>query len=341
MSAASNFAAGARALAQYARRLGSRLWRHELDLEIHLPISPNPTFFNMVHYFAASLRLNGGALAGSRIVVNVGDDREPEDLLARLPWSRRYPIEWRWLDRRLYRRHSYFATAAERFRGPFRSSVVMLADADVFFAGDFGQVVEGCRRDRALAGLVAHISPCAERREMPTPSLWTRVFEAAGLGKPSLVCEHTGWGTMSHDPADRYCPPYFNLGMLIAPAGVIAEIGSIIDREMEHVDAVLATPYRFQIGLALAVRRLGVRCRPLPMRYNYPNDDLIASRYVADLADVRLFHYLRQGPCDKGRDFASPKRVGEWLARRDLAGVNRAMARHLAPVHAAVLADLV
>jgi hypothetical protein len=340
LSAASNLAAGAHALVRHARRLGSRLSRHELDLEIHLPISPTPTFYTMVHYLAASLRLSGGALAGSRIVVNVGDDREPEDLLARLPWSRRYPIEWRWLDRGLYRRHSYFATAAERFRGPFRSSVVMLADADVFFAGDFGQVVEGCRRDRALAGVVAHISPCAERREMPTPGLWTRVFEEAGLGKPSLVCEHTGWGTMSHDPADRYCPPYFNLGMLIAPAGVIAEIGSIIYREMEHVDAVLATPYRCQIGLALAVRRLGVCCRPLPMRYNYPNDDLIASRYVADLADVRLFHYLRQGPCDKGRDFASPKRVGEWLARRDLAGVNREMARHLAPVHAAVLADL-
>jgi hypothetical protein len=39
---------------------------------------------------------------------------------------------------------------------------------------------------------------------------------------------------------------------------------------------------------------------------NYPNDDLIASRYVDDLADVRLFHYLRQGACDKRRDFASP-----------------------------------
>ncbi|HVT59259.1 MAG TPA: hypothetical protein VHR45_12755 [Thermoanaerobaculia bacterium] len=332
--------ARARALVRRSRRLGSPLSPHELDLEIHLPISPTPTFFTMVHYFAASLRLNGGVLAESRIVVSVGDDREPEDLLALLPWSRRYPMEWRWVDRDLYRRHHHFATAAERFRVPFRSSVVMLADADVFFTGGFGQVVESCRREGALAGLVAHISPCAERKEMSTPALWTRVFEKAGFGKPPLVCEHTGWGTMSHDLADRYCPPYFNFGMLVAPAGVMAEIGSIIYREMEQVDAVLATPYRCQIGLALAVQRLRVSWRPLAMRYNYPNDDLIASRYVDDLADVRLFHYLRRGACDKGRDFASPERVGAWLARRDLDGVNREMARHLAPVHAAVLADL-
>jgi hypothetical protein len=312
----------------------------ESDLEIHLPISPTPTFFTMVHYFAASLRLNGGNLARSRIVVTVGDDREPENLSARLPWARRYPIEWRWLARDLYRRHDYYATALERFRYPFRSSMVMLADADVFFTGELGRVVEGCRRHRALAGLVAHLSPFTGRKEMSTPAFWAQVFEAAGLGKPPLVCEHTGWGTMSHDPVDRYCPPYFNLGMLVAPAGIMAAIGAIIYTEMEHVDAVLETPYRCQLALTLAVQRLGVRWRPLAMRYNYPNDDQIASQYVDDLADVRIFHYLRQRALNKGRDFESPERVGAWLARRDLDGVNREMARHLASVHDAVLADL-
>ena len=40
------------------------------------------------------------------------------------------------------------------------------------------------------------------------------------------------------------------------------------------------------------------------------------------------------------RDFASPASVGAMLARADLDGVNREMARRLRPVHAAVLADL-
>jgi hypothetical protein len=322
-----------------ARQLRARLSRRGLDLEIHLPISPTPTFFTMVHYFAASLRLNGGPLAASRIVVTVGDDCEPEDLLARLPWSRRYPIEWRWLDRDLYRRHSYYATALERFRYPFRARIVMLADADELFVGGFGEIVESCRRDRVLAGLIAHISPFKDRGEMPTSAFWSRLFETAGLGEPPFVCEHTGWGTMSLDPADRYSPPYFNLGMLVAPAEVMAEIGSIIYQEMAHVDAVLETGYRCQLALTLAVQRLGVRWLPLTMRYNYPNDEQIASRYVEDLADVRLFHYLRQGVLLKGRDFESPERVGAWLARRDIDGVNQEMARHLARVHAVVLAD--
>ena len=312
----------------------------ESELEVHLPISPTPTFFNMVHYVAASLRLHGGALAGSRIVVTVGDDREPEDLLALLPWSRRYPIDWRWLDRGLYRRYGYFATALERFRQPFRSRAVILADADVFFTGGFGDAVERCRREGSLAGLVAHISPFMDRPEMSTPDFWTRLFAQAGLGEAPLVCEHTGWGTMSREPADRRCPPYFNLGMLIAPAPVMSAIGSVIYEEMAHVDAVLATTYRCQIALALAIQRLGVPSWPLPMRYNFPNDDLIAPGYAAELADIRLFHYLRQGACDKSRDFASAQAVGRWLARSDLDGVNREVARRLQPIHQAVLGDL-
>jgi hypothetical protein len=323
-----------------ARWVSSRLWQRKLDVEIHVPISPTTKFFTMVHYLAASLRLNGGDLAESRIVVSVGDDREPEDLRARLPWARRYPIEWRWLDREIFRRHGYFGTGIEGLRYPFSSSLVIISDADVFFTGDFSSVLRRCHREGALAGLVAHISPFMDCGDMPTPAFWERVYEAAGLGKPSLVFEHTGWGTISHDPADRYCPPYFNFGMLVAPARVMREIGSVMYAEVEHVDKVLTTRFRAQIALTLAVQRLGVRWHPLSIRFNYPNEQHIASRYSAELADVRLFHYCWPGSFNKNRDCEGPERVGAWLARRDLDGVNQEMARHLERVHEVVLRDL-
>lgn len=310
------------------------------DLEIHLPISPTPTFFTMVHYFAASLRLNGGSLARSRIVVTVGDDSEPEDLHTRLPWSRLYPIEWIWVDRELYRRHSYYSAALERFRHSFRARVVMLADADTFFAGSFETIVAQCREGQALAGLIAHQSPFKDAVLMPTRTTWARIFEAAGLGPPPFVCEHTGWEASRHDPEDRYCPPYFNLGMLIAPAEVMARIGSTIYEEMAHVDTVLDTHYRCQIAVALAVQRLELGHLPLDMRYNCVNDEAIVALHPADRADVRLFHYLRRAAVDKMRDFESPQHVGALLARHDLTGLNGEMARHLARVHESVLSDM-
>lgn len=331
-----------RAVVGRARDLGSVATPPVAELEIHVPISPTPNFFTMVHYLAASLRLNGGALAKSPIVVTVGEDCAPEDLHRRLPWSRRYPIEWRWLDRDLYRRHIYYATALERFRLPFRAATVMMTDADVFFAGRFDEVVEGCRVDHSLAGLVAHVSPFKGHPEHAAPALWARIFASAGLGTPPFVCEHTGWPVAPQnqkDSTERHCPPYFNLGMLVAPADVMHAIGAVIYDEMAAVDRVIATPFRCQLALTLAIVRLGIPWEPLAMRYNYPNDQPIASQYIDDLVDVRLFHYLRVAALDKSRDFVSPESVGAMLARTDLEGVNREMARHLRPVHAVVLAD--
>jgi len=309
-----------------------------LDVEIHVPIGPTPAFFTMLHYFAAGLRLNGGSLAGSRIVATVGADCEPEDLSERLPWTRKYGIEWRWLDRDLYRRHIYYATAVERFRHPFRARMVMLLDVDTFVTGEFRPVVESCSRGRALAGLIAHVSPFSGLG-MPTPLWWSRLFRTAGLPPPRLVAEHTGWGTMSHEPADRYCPPYFNLGALIAPAAIMTQIGSIIYAEMAHVDSVVEIVYKCQLALTLAIQRLGLPWLPLAMRYNFPNREDLAARYTDDLADVRLFHYLRQDQVERTRDFASPQHVASLLARDDLNAVNLEMARRLAPIHEAVLAD--
>ena len=219
------------------------------DLEIHLPISPTPHFFTMVRCFATSLKLFGGQLAHSRIVVTVGADREPMDLYRALPWSRDFAIDWRWLDRDLFRRSSYYATALERFRQPFRAPVVLLADADVLVAGPLDDLVGETLEDGRFGGLIAHVCPFPPG---DGEAWWQRIFSTAGLGTAPLYCQHTGYGFMDDHPARRLCPPYFNLGALIAPASIMTQLGSVIADEMANVDRVpanvLPLPDRGQPG---------------------------------------------------------------------------------------------
>jgi hypothetical protein len=228
----------------------------------------------------------------------------------------------------------------DRFRGPFQARAVMLVDADTLIVGPLDDLVERVLQSGSFAGLVAHVSPFLPNPELPAPEWWTRIYSAAGLSKPELVCEHTGWGVMDETPQARYCPPYFNLGMLMAPREVMARLGEVIYAEMEAVNRVLATGFRCQIAVPLALARTGTPWRSVPMRYNFPNDLAIASHYRADLADVRMFHYLRVGPLDKWRDFQNVRSVRAFLKRRDLSGVNAVFQDRLAEVHRQVVRDL-
>jgi len=311
-------------------------------LEVHLPISPNRHFFTMAHYFAASLRLKGGALADSRLVITVGEDCEPYDLYAQTPWSKGYNIEWRWVERGLFRQYSYYATALERFRRDFRAPAVLLADADTFITGDFHGLVEDCLAQRAFSGVIAHGSPFRPNRPGLADSEWRRLYQAAGLAEPKLQYEHTGLGFTRSLAEARFCPPYFNLGMLAAPAEVMHAIGERFYDTMALVDRVYPTNFKCQIALTLILEQLDIPIRTVPVRFNFPNDDKFAGKYPAELATVRLFHYLRRktGPFDKQRDFADYPAVEAFLQRTDIAGVNQVMQQALRPVHRRVMSEI-
>src|SRR5262245_20197371 len=94
--------------------------------EIHVPISPTPSFFMQVQILAASLRRFGGALADSPVVVTVSRDCEPYDLAAALPWSERLGVSWRWMDAADYERLGIWGTAIMRFTYDFEAPFVVM-----------------------------------------------------------------------------------------------------------------------------------------------------------------------------------------------------------------------
>jgi hypothetical protein len=325
-------------------RSGRRLWRptrrklpSAARCEIHIPISPTPPFLTRIHYLAASIRRFGGALAESPIIVTVGAD-ERFDLVRANPWSRRLGVEWRWLDDSLWRRHGIFATALQRFCEDIQAPNALLLDSDTLFIRPIDDLLDAVERSPSIAGLIAHISPFIDCEG--EQALWGQIFDAAGLDSPSLGCEHSGWQSIEFDAARRYCPPYFNLGVLLAPREIFRTLAQSIYAEMETVEQVLPTPFRCQIALTMAILRSGVRWRSLPLRFNFPNNAQFLPHHQAVLEDVRIIHYLKDEDFNRVEDFASRERVGALLARDDLNPANVVLREALRQVHERVLTEV-
>jgi hypothetical protein len=309
------------------------LRRRRPTLEIHVPLSPTPGFLNMAHYLTRSIRLRGGRYRDAPIVLTVGAEEHEPDLADRHPWLRDDGIEVRWVDETLFARESWYATAAERFRYEAASDVVLMLDADTLVAGPLEELVDEAHRTGALCGVVAHVPPLSSRDQ------WEEIYRACGLGELRTPCEHTGWGYMFRDPALRFCPPYFNLGVLAAPAVVMRRIGEAIYPLMAAVDAVHRTSYRVQIAVSLAVVREALPFRALPFRWNFVNDPLLEALYAEEQGDVRIIHLLRDHQLDKNDLYASLDGVEAMLARTDLRVINRLAQRLLAELHPTVKAE--
>jgi hypothetical protein len=287
----------------------------------------------MLHYLTRSLRTHGGRYRDAPVVVTVGAETHDADLARNHPWMAANGVEVRWVDEALFARESWYATASERFRYAFESDVVLALDADTLIAGPLDDLVDEAAGTGALCGVVAHVPPLAQR------SQWQQLYDACGLGDLETPCEHTGWGYMFNDESLRYCPPYFNLGVLAAPAAVMRRIGGAIYELMAAVDAVQRTSYRVQIAVSLAVTRFALPFRSLPFRWNFANDPLLEALHAGELVDVRIIHLLRKHQIHKDELYASLDNVEAMLARRDLRVINALTQRLLADLHPRVKAE--
>jgi hypothetical protein len=184
--------------------------------------------------------------------------------------------------------------------------------------------------------VIGHVSPFIGQPGEQV--IWGEIFAAAGLGRPPMVCEHNGWGILETEPARRLCPPYYNLGFVLAACEVMSAVGASILHEIDIVDVVFPTLFRSQLALTMALLRAGLPWGTLPMRFNLPNIRDYIPRHQGELDDVRVIHYLREEEVTRAENFASPQAVGEWIARDHRHPINARLAATLREVHGEVLA---
>jgi hypothetical protein len=297
-------------------------------LEVRIPISPTPFFIRRVHLMAAALRDFGPAMAEHEIVVCVGEDVEPYNLYEREPWSTLYPLTWRWVSREAFQKDSYWETSHEVFRQHSRAKFVMCSDADTLFIRDLSQLLAELEREPAVAGVMGWLPPFRAHAEPPA-EMWRRLFDLYGVEQAAQEHEHTGWSFLSEDPAERYGPPYYNFGMVLAPGRMMDAINAEMLPADRFAVANVRGNKRFQIALTLSMLRRRLPARILPMRYNFPNYDLFEQRYPEELQNVHVMHYLRRDVVDRNRDFESLAAMKALVERKDLAGANEILRRRI------------
>jgi hypothetical protein len=310
-----------------------------VSVEIHIPISPRPSFFTMVHFLAASLRRRGGAFRDAKIVVSVGEDCEPFDLRHGHPELSKYDISWRWADRTAFRELSYFATGLRRWNG-FESDYVIMADADTLVLGDISEALRWLNGPRSICGVIATFPPFMARGDGNTDAVrWLDLFERAALSPPPFDSVHPGFGHF-YDASQgiRNAPPYYNYGFVVGAREAMDSIAGTVEEDYRTAAAYMKSDLAAQAGLALSIVRHQVAYASLPVRFNMWSWPAYLHAFPEDFSDLRLLHYLHPEVFSKSRDIENVAVLRNWLA--DNRGSSETMTRFIADGFGAFLAEV-
>jgi hypothetical protein len=306
-----------RSIFDHARRWVAR----KPSVEVHIPVSPTPTFFNMVQCLALSLRKFGGICRDAPIILTVGDGVIDPSIEAQYPWLKRLGVELRWVPEPFFREHSYYATGATRLMHDFRSDVVLLLDADILIAGDLDDLIRRAFREQHVAGMIAQASPL---QFFDPPTTWQAIYDHCRIERPvDLHYEHPGWPYYrSSDPAYRQSPAYFNYGVIAAPSALIKQISESYFGYLQKLQEITETGLIAQIALTMSIVKLGLPIRALPVRYNFPNHPMIEALHGSEIPHAKILHLKETHQFEKFNLFADLANIHATTRRTDLRGIN-------------------
>lgn len=206
-----------------------------------------------------------------------------------------------------------------------RADAVLAMDADTFAVAGLEAVLDGVVADRAVAGVIAHYPLPGPRGSRPSEN-WAAAAEAAGQEVPAFEFEHT---LVPPDAPDwkRRAPFYLNFGVVFFPGAGFAELGRRYLALRPRLAPSLAVPdFSGQAALTFAVGAGPFTARPLPLRFNFPNDPAAEVLAPEEAAEVAVFHYLRTAEYDRHEIFTSAPAYERFL-ELELSGVHAAFQR--------------
>ncbi len=330
-------------------------------IEIHVAISPTPSSFRKVQVLTHTIRRTAGALASAPIILTVGWEQAAESLEQEMPWLGKQGVELRWLEPAKFRVHPSYGATVERFLHDFKSDLVLMLAPETLLRHNLDSLLEACHVNQDFRAVVAHMSPLAMNALPPAwrpthplrgqgawadywPAKWKRSWSdfwaAAGMAPPRLEHEHALWSYVMSHADQRYCPPYFNLGVVAAPAALVREVGDIIYKLIEVSESVMPTPYPQQIAVALALAKLNLPSHALSLRYNFPNDPLLETLHPLEVKEARVLHMVQDHQDWLREDlFTNRSSMDSVLERPDLCNIDALFQEVVRPLMADIVSE--
>ncbi len=278
-------------------------------LEVRIPISRRPAWFNRVRLIAASIhQWYPDAIIS---VSMTPDSNQSPPALRNVDWrAAPDPVEWAGT------RSEYLATMMHRYRPPFHGDTILMLDADVIPVRPFDELLDV----DAIQGVQAHHAPYGVEG-------WKAIFRHLIGSEPQLAYEYSGIVPFRIPAAETLGPFYPNSGMVIGPRRHFEALSPRFFEAIDLLRANVSDTYWFdQVGFAMAcVMDGGVPVQQLPLRYNFPNRPSFDAAYPDELADVRFLHAMQTDIVHRDRDFESAEAAQRLVARTDLTGSNEVL----------------
>lgn len=278
--------------------------------------SPNAAFFSQLAAFSQALRRLEWQRWSPSLLVCFGEGLDGETAALYARWRRLFPDAAIVFAPENVPNQHYHKQMDGLFRwAPKDADVLVRVDADTLPIDTLEPMLDLVLERSAIAGTVAHYR-FPSKPGVSNRAAWLSAAE--GLIEQPFRFDYVYTLASTELPLEeRETPFYLNDGCVFFARDYFEQFAPLYLELRPQLMQRLWTPwFAGQAALALAVARIPLPAIALPLRYNFPNDEIAARRYPEELENVKVVHYLRTTEIDREAIFQSAEQYQAFLTRK-------------------------
>lgn len=302
-----------------------------ISLSLHIPISPNLSFYSRILWIRKSLDSLGSPYNSAKLHISVSnEDNITEDkLISSFDefYLNRNRYEFYITDKNEFCNYSYGETAGLRYLNIDNADVTIFCDSDIIFVNRIDDLIEDVLTKNGLYGVIAHYSPFIEHKKT-MEDYWNDISLKITKEKINLENRH------SLNQTDK-CPAYYNNGFVIGDFDTWNKIKQpaynnfkeVFDELTGSIDSnnISVKFFTMQISLALILNKLKISTYSINEIYNCANQNDMLGLINNDIRNIRVIHYLRDNYYDRDFLFQNINSINSFIGLKNVDIISEVM----------------